>query len=167
MKRLISIIDSINEQVGRVVSFLVYPLAFLVCYEVVARYFVNKPTTWGFELQSFVFGASCVLGGGYTLLKGAHVNVPIVIDYCPMRIRRAISLCSYALLFFFAVVLFWKSLYFAWDSVKHLEHSWSVWSPPLYPVKLALPVGVLLLLIQGIACFARELMELSKRKEDE
>ena len=38
----------------------------------------------------------------------------------------------------------------AWSSLEGLEHSFSVWGPPVYPVKLTIPIGVFLLLIQGI-----------------
>jgi len=39
----------------------------------------------------------------------------------------------------------------AWDSLSRFEHSQSAWNPPLYPVKLMIPLGALLLMLQGLA----------------
>ncbi len=42
-------------------------------------------------------------------------------------------------------------------SVSVLETSGSAWDPPVYPIKLALVGGVVLLLLQGTAKFIRDL----------
>jgi TRAP-type mannitol/chloroaromatic compound transport system permease small subunit len=39
-----------------------------------------------------------------------------------------------------------------------LETSETVWDVPIYPLKLALPVGAFLLLLQGLAKFIRDLV---------
>jgi TRAP-type mannitol/chloroaromatic compound transport system permease small subunit len=156
----------VNETIGKILSLMVYGLAFLVTFEVIARYVFNMPTTWGFETQIFIFGVVAILGGGYTLLQGGHISVTILVDRLSLRTRAIINVCTYVLFFFFIGVLLWDSSYFAWDSFRHLEHSWSVWSPPLYPIKLAIPIGVTLLLLQGIACFVRELLIAFKVKDE-
>ena len=38
----------------------------------------------------------------------------------------------------------------AWESMSILEHSESAWNPPIYPVKLMIPLGCILLLLQGL-----------------
>ena len=39
---------SVSRKEGEFASFLVYPLLFVVVYEVLMRYGFNSPTTWGF-----------------------------------------------------------------------------------------------------------------------
>jgi TRAP-type mannitol/chloroaromatic compound transport system permease small subunit len=46
----------------------------------------------------------------------------------------------------------------AWESLSRLEHSQSAWNPPLYPVKLMIPTGAFLLMIQGIAKLVRDIV---------
>jgi len=46
----------------------------------------------------------------------------------------------------------------AWESVARFEHSQSAWNPPLYPVKLMIPSGAFLLLLQGVAKLARDIV---------
>ncbi|GAH80376.1 unnamed protein product [marine sediment metagenome] len=38
-----------------------------------------------------------------------------------------------------------------------LERSTSVWHPPLYPLKLTMPIAAFLILLQGLAKFIRDL----------
>ena len=50
----------------------------------------------------------------------------------------------------------------AWESLSTLEHSQSAWNPPIYPVKLTIPLGAGLLLLQGIAKLIRDILFLVK-----
>jgi TRAP-type mannitol/chloroaromatic compound transport system permease small subunit len=54
-------------------------------------------------------------------------------------------------------VFLWATAEYARRSVSVLETSGSAWDPPVYPIKLALTAGVVLLLLQGIAKFIRDL----------
>ena len=61
---------------------------------------------------------------------------------------------------FFALylgVFLWASGKYAGRSIGLLETSGSAWDPPVYPLKVALVIGVLLLLLQGTAKFIRDL----------
>ena len=46
----------------------------------------------------------------------------------------------------------------AWDSLSRFEHSQSAWNPPLYPVKLMIPLAAVLLVIQGVAKLIRDFL---------
>ena len=51
----------------------------------------------------------------------------------------------------------------AWDSLSRFEHSQSAWNPPIYPIKLAIPLGALLLTIQGISKLIKDIVILAGR----
>jgi TRAP-type mannitol/chloroaromatic compound transport system permease small subunit len=44
----------------------------------------------------------------------------------------------------------------AWDSLKIMERSETLFSPPVYPVKVLLAVGVFLLILQGLSKFIKD-----------
>jgi TRAP-type mannitol/chloroaromatic compound transport system permease small subunit len=72
------------------------------------------------------------------------------------------------LIFFFPVWigLFYKLIPFVYLSWKIGERSMeSYWRPILYPFKTVMPIGVFLLLLQGISEFIRSLFMLIKKKE--
>ena len=48
----------------------------------------------------------------------------------------------------------------AWESLSTWEHSQSAWNPPVYPFKLMIPLGALLLLLQGTANLIRDILVL-------
>jgi TRAP-type mannitol/chloroaromatic compound transport system permease small subunit len=55
----------------------------------------------------------------------------------------------------------------AWMSVKAKETMPTVWAPPYYTMKLLIPIGAFLVLVQGISEFLKNLfIVLSKEKKD-
>lgn len=148
--------DKVNEWVGNITSFLIAVLAFVVGYEVVLRYVFNKPTVWGHEMSSMIFGAIVMLGAGYTLLYKAHVSMDLIYSSLSVKKRAIIDMVTFTIFAFFCIVLLWKGGHTAWKSVLALEHSSTVWGPPRYPIKLLLPIGAFLLLLQGLVKFVRD-----------
>jgi TRAP-type mannitol/chloroaromatic compound transport system permease small subunit len=154
------VIDSINEYVGRVIAYLGAAMMFFVTFEVVMRYFFNKPTTWTFELNQSLLCIYVALAGGYTLLHQGHVNVEIVSQRFGTRTRATVNIFTSFLFFGFIFLLLLKTLEMAMDSVKLGERSESLIGFPLYPAKISIVIGVILVLLQGLAGFARNIVTL-------
>jgi len=73
----IRFVDIMNDRMGKIVSFLVYPVMFVLVYEVIMRYVFNMPTIWAHETSCMLYGAHFVLGGAYALRHDAFVNVEV------------------------------------------------------------------------------------------
>ena len=157
MKRFLKVIDRISEQSGKAVSFLIVFLVFVILYEISARYLFNSPTIWAHEIAQMIYGAYVILLGAYVLQRGGHVNVDILYHRFHPRTRAIIDLFTWLLFFYFCGLLLLKGGEMAWDSLKILEYSQTIWGPPIYPVKLTIPIGALFLLLQAIAQFLRNL----------
>ena len=143
---------------GRVVCFLIVAVVFILVYETVTRYGFNAPTTWAHHICGNLMCPFFILGGAYTLLKKAHVNMDIVYNRFPLRIKAIVDLFTAMLFYAFYGVLFWKGLEWSWDSLVGLENSGPPLYFPIYPVKLTVPIGALLILLQGSAKFIRDLI---------
>ena len=68
MRKLIAVlgyVDALNDWVGKVLSFGVLFMFFLVLSEVIRHYFFNAPTVWGNELTQLIFGMYVILSGGH------------------------------------------------------------------------------------------------------
>lgn len=168
MRRLAAfcrLIDTINDRAGKGVSFLIPFTALALVYEVIARYGFNRPTQWGHELGIFMFGVSGLLAGGYILLHKAHVNLDLLYSRVSRRKQAILDLITAPIFFFIMFLFIWKGIDFALISWKTLEHSSSPWGPPFYPIKTVIPIAVLLLLLQGMAKFIRDLFFVIKGKE--
>jgi len=163
MHKLIAVlefVDALNDWVGRILSFGILLMFLLVLSEVIRRYFFNAPTVWGTELTQLTFGVYVILSGGYIMRWGGHVNVDILYNRLSMKAKNIIDICTFILFFLFSgmMVLYGGSL--AWESISIWEHSNSAWGPPIYPVKMAIPIGAFLLLLQGTAKLIRDILTL-------
>lgn len=160
-KRLVkalSIAESLNHWIGRILSFSFYVLMVIMVFEVIARYVFNAPTNWVYELSTFVFSGACLLGGGYLLLHKKHINIDILYSHLSSRGRAIIDLCTAPLFFLFVGVLMWQGIDMFWTSLSRWENSPSVWAPALWPVKFLIPVGCGLMLLQLLVNFVKNIM---------
>jgi TRAP-type mannitol/chloroaromatic compound transport system permease small subunit len=159
-------IDGISLWTGRIFSYLVVPLTLLIVFEVITRRFFNAPTIWTFETSHFLFGAHFMLVAAYGLLYKSHVSIDLITMQFSKKIQEIFHLICYFILFFpFVFVLLYYGIDYAADSWKMGETSWSVWGPPLYPIKTVIPVTAGLVLIQGISEVIKKFIFLKTGKE--
>jgi TRAP-type mannitol/chloroaromatic compound transport system permease small subunit len=161
MKKFVRAIDAFNEFFGRNAALLVLPLVFVVIYEVVARKLFHAPTVWAFEVTVWLYGAHFMLGAAYTHLHDRHVRIDILSQRLPKRVQIWLSLITFVFIFVpFVGGLSYASFVYAAHSWSAGEHSWSAWKPPLYFYKSVMPIGFILLFLQGLAHFIRNIYRL-------
>ena len=166
LKKVVRFIETISEWSGKSISFFIFFLAVIVCYEVVVRYVFKSPTLWCHELSAMLFGTFAVIGGAYTLQRGGHVSMDLLMLSLPVRVRAGIEICTSLVAFSFLGVLVLKGGETALRSVKILEHASTLWAPPIWPFKLMLPLGAFLFLLQVFAKLIRDVFTLiSGQKE--
>ena len=161
---LIRLIDSINEAVGRVVSVVSVLFAGIIIYDVVMRYVFGQPTRWAFDLTKQLYGFYFILLGGYALRHQAHVRVDLVTARLRPALRRWVEIAGYIIFFLpFAWVFARRSWDFAMTSWQQGEVTYGAVQLPVYPLKMAMFVAAVLLLLQGIS----EILKLAPRKTDD
>jgi len=145
-------IDSLNEQVGRIVSVVAIVFATIIIYDVFMRYVMNAPTRWAFDVTKMMYGFYFVLLGGYALRHQAHVRVDLVTETLAPKARRIIEILGYLIFFFpFAWVFMTRSYEFAMRSYLQGETTYGSVQLPVYPLKMAMAVAAALLMLQGIS----------------
>lgn len=158
----VSVVSWINDKVGKVfVCYLTLVMFFLLLFEIVARYLFSSPTVWATELTQMLFGAFIMLSGGYLMLNKGHIHVEIIYEKLSLRTKALVDLLTSFLFFAFVLVLLKEGWHMAGDSISRLESSSSAWDPAIWPLKLCIPVGTALLLIQGLAKVIQDLQTLS------
>jgi len=146
-------IDRLSRAMGHAFAWCVVILIAGTCYEVFMRYALNDPTSWAFDFSYLCYGALFFMGGAYTLSRGGHVRCDIFYRLLPPRRQAGIDFFLYILFFFPGVLALvfagWEDGY---DSMRIFESS--VMSPagvPIWPMKMLVPFGAVLLALQGIA----------------
>ena len=151
MKSFLSIIDSLSEWSGKIFSFLVVVATLVVIYEVVMRYAFRAPTIGGLELTIYLSGATYVMGGAYAQLFDAHVKVDVLYLRWSPRTRAIMDLITAPIFFIGVGLLAWMGAEWTIKAVANAETSGSIWSPPIWPMKGLIPLGSILLLLQGLS----------------
>ncbi len=152
--------------IGKLASWAIIPLMLIMVFEVVTRRVLNHPTVWTFETSTQLYGLHFMILAAYTLQLGRHISVDIIISRLAKRTRAFIDVVLYLVFFFpFIIVLLIEGTSFAMESWKFMETSFTVFAPPVYPIKTIIPITALMLLLQGICIFYRRVCYVLKGVE--
>ena len=157
LRGIVKVITQINVVVGKVMSYTLLLLLFLVVFEVFRRYILNNPSIWGFDLTLYLFGMPALLAGGWVLAEHGHVNMDLVYGRLSPRIRALLD-CITSIVFFlflyFMLTQCWKSAMLA---ITRHEMTISSWKILVWPIKIWIPVAAALTMIQGVAEFIKNI----------
>jgi TRAP-type mannitol/chloroaromatic compound transport system permease small subunit len=154
--RLVAIADKIDQLAiwsGRLAAWLILPMVFSLCYEVIARYLFNAPTLWAYDMTFMLYGSFFMLGAAFTLQRKGHVRTDsFYADWSPKRQAWTDLICYLVMFFpFVSVFLFVGWGYFVKAFVTNETFVTSAWQPITWPFKMVMPLTGLLLFIQGIS----------------
>ena len=153
LQRIVYTIDQLSKTIGHAFSWCALILTLGTCYEVFVRYVLNDPTSWAFDLSYLMYGALFFMAGAYTLSRGGHVRADMFYRLWSERTQAGVELSLYVLFFFPGIV----ALIIAgggYGSGAMRIHEVSVNSPagmPIWPLKMLIPVGGALMMMQGVA----------------
>lgn len=164
MNKAGNLIDSISEKLGIIVSYFLILIMSVEVIHVIMRYFFKRPPLWSLDVNKYLFASLIFLGAGYHILHRYIITVDIVYSRFPPKIKAVADLIAFVATFIFCSTVIWKGGEFAWYSIVTREISTSVWGPPVYPLKVILPIGTLLILLQAAAHFIRDIVDVFKNE---
>lgn len=150
--QLSRLIDVVNERIGRTIYWLVLVAVLVSAGNAIIRYALDTSSNAWLELQWYLFSAVFLLGAGYTLLHNEHVRIDVVFAHLSQRARAWIDLLGG--IFFLlpmAIVIMALSWPILVDSYVRHEVSADAGGLLRWPVKFLIPVGFLLLSLQGLS----------------
>jgi TRAP-type mannitol/chloroaromatic compound transport system permease small subunit len=141
------------------------PVIIAMVYEVVARKLFVAPTDWAYDTSRMISGAMFMLGAGYALMRGVHIRADFLYRNWKPSTQALVDAALY-LLFYFPAMLF-----FFWIAAEYSIKTWVRWEltmdsalmAPLAPMRAAMPIGILLLFLQGVAELLRAYHDLSPK----
>jgi TRAP-type mannitol/chloroaromatic compound transport system permease small subunit len=151
------VVSRINGVVGEWVAYWSVLAVIVYYYEVIARYVFNSPTNWAHESMFLMFGMQYLLAGGFVLREGAHVRVDVIYMHLSNRAKALVDVLTSVFFFIFMVTLIFTGWTFFADSFEVSEVSFTEWAIQYWPIKFALPLGGLLLLLQGISVLVKDI----------
>lgn len=161
--RILRIIDTINETVGRVICFAFLFIMLIQVMEVILRYVFNNPTIWAWDINSQLFTGAAILGGGYVLLHDAHVRLDLLYRRVNPRTKLIFDIISFPLIVMAFIIVIWKGGEMAWYAWEKKARARSYFAPLLWPVKSTLFIAAFLMLLQAISHYARIISSIKKQ----
>jgi len=160
--RLERSINQLNEQVGRGVAWLVLLMVLIIVYDVSMRKWLGISSVALQELQWHFFALIFLLGAAYTYKHDAHVRVDVLYQSRWMTDKRRawVNLIgSLGFLLPFALLIIISAFTFVEASFSIRESSPDPGGLPLrFLLKAAIPIGFVLLVLQGIAVILHSLL---------
>jgi len=176
-------IDVLNDWAGKILCLLMVPLIAVVVFEVFARngfaiFAANGwddfarsiglgPTVFAYDISRMISGVLFMGAAGYGLMRGVHIRADFLYRNWSDKTQATVDATLYMLFFipsmiFFTIVAskYWMVAFSSGETAFD-----STWEPVLWPARLAMPIGGLLLLLQGFPELFRAFHKMGKERE--
>ncbi len=157
VKTFVRAVEKTNKIVGKFSMYLVFAMMGILLYEPVARNLFGKSSIWAVEMAQFTMAAYYLLGGGYSMILKGHVRMDLLYGRWSDRKKAFVDAITCLFLIFYLVFL----LVGAYSSIEYAvmygQRNRSAWAPYMAPIKIIMGTGVLLMLLQAMATFFKDL----------
>jgi len=168
LKQFMVAVEKTNTLIGKLLIWVNVLAISVMTFEVVMRYLLNRPTIWAHDSMTLLYAIFYILAGGYAHLHHAHVRVDVLYSRWTEQTKAFMDIIMSVFFFLFSGVLLWTTWNFYWSSQQMWatvtvfgvnlpgEVAATPWEPPLFCVKFMMPLGALMLLLQGIVWLIRD-----------
>ena len=164
IKYYVNIIDYISLKTGRATMYLVFVMMFILILSFVTRNIINIPLIWIIEMAQFVMTGYYLLGGGYSMLTDDHVRMDLIYSRLKDRTKALLDSLTSVFLIFYLVVLLIGSISSLNYTINTNQRLFTGWAPYVWPIKSIMTFGILLMLLQSIAIFFKDLAKVLDRE---
>ena len=145
-------IDRLNAFVGKYSIWLIFAATFISAANAIVRKAFDTSSNAFLEVQWYLFAWSFLIAAGYTLLHREHVRIDVINSRLSKKAQVWIDIVGFA---FFLTPLCLTILWLSMPVVIQMYQSGEMSGNPggliRWPVWTAIPVGITLLLLQGIS----------------
>ena len=143
------IVDHVSRFAGLSVGNLYLIAAACTLWEVFARYILNSPTQWVFEVVMVLCACAWMLSAGFVTLQKRHIGITVFYLMASDRTKWWLDLFAMCVGVFALYMLVGDTLIRALESIDLTERGGTAWNSPLPMVlKTVLVVGLFIYLVQ-------------------
>jgi len=144
--------DRTSERIGHTVYWLVLAAVLISCVNAVIRKAFNWSSNSLLEIQWYLFSAIFLFCAGYTLLRNQHVRIDVISGRLSKRTQAWIEILG---TLFFLLPMAIMVMYLSWpvfvQAYERHEVSTNAGGLIIWPARLLVPIGFLLLSAQGVS----------------
>lgn len=156
IKKYVRIVDAANRRLGRVVMYGIFVMMAILLWSSISKTFF-LPSLWTLEMAQFAMVAYYLLGGPYSIQLGSNVRMDLFYgSWSPTRKAWFDAITIFFLIFYLGVLLY-GGLSSTSYSLEYGERSATAWRPYLWPIKITMCFGLLMMILQAIAEFFKDI----------
>lgn len=160
VKRYISVVDGLNRLIGKVVMFGIFVIMGILLWSSISKTFF-LPSLWTLEMAQFAMVAYYMLGGPYAIQMGANVRMDLFYGEWTSRKKAQVDAITVLFLITYLGFLLWGGIESFQYSLKYGgERSPTAWRPYLWPIKLIMVTGIVLMLLQAISELLKDILRI-------
>jgi len=157
IKLYVRYITAVNSAIGKFVMFWVFLMMGILLFETISRTLFNKPHIWVVESSQFLMAAYYMLAGGYSMILDGHVRMDLVYERWGTKGKAAADVITVFFLLFYLGYLLYGSIAATKYAIIYKQVNYTPWAPSLIPIKIIMTIGIVLMLLQVIAIFFKDL----------
>ncbi len=157
IKIYVRYVEAANKAVGKFSMYLVFGMMGILLFESLSRTIFNQPHIWVVEIAQFIMAAYYLLGGGYSMMLEGHVRMDLLYGRWSARRQAMTDAITVFFLIFYLVFLLYGGISSIEYAVRYGQVNYTPWAPPLAPIKIIMTIGIVLMLLQTIATFFKDL----------
>ena len=157
VKAYIRVVDTMNYRIGRVMMYSLLGMFAVLLWSSISNTFF-MPSLWTLEVAQFFMVAYYILGGAYALQLGANVRMDLFYSNWSVKTKAWMDMLTVFFLIFYLGVLLYGAIDSTTYSFKYSERSPTAWRPVLWPIKVIMCTGFVMMLLQAIAEMFKDLV---------
>jgi TRAP-type mannitol/chloroaromatic compound transport system permease small subunit len=145
-------IDALNTRVGQTAAWLILVAVLVSSINALIRYTLSIGSNAWLELQWYLFAAVFLLCSPWTLKANEHIRIDVVTGRFSPRVHAWIDIIG-GILFLLPMctVILWAGIPFATEAISSGEMSTNAGGLIVWPAKILIPLGFILLMAQGVS----------------
>jgi TRAP-type mannitol/chloroaromatic compound transport system permease small subunit len=164
IKLYVRYITAVNTAIGKFVMYWVFAMMGILMFETLSRTIFNKPHIWAVETSQFLMAAYYLIGGGYSLLIGGHVRMDLLYERWSPKGKAIADVFTGLFMLFYLGFLLYGSFAATKYAIVYHQKSYTPWAPSLIPIKIIMSIGIVLMLLQELAFFFKDLAAMLGRE---
>lgn len=165
--RLSSLIDKLNEWIGKSILWLVLAAVLISATNAVLRKAFSIGSNAWLEIQWYLFAAVFMLGVGYVFMKNGHVRIDFVSSRLSKRTNALVDALGIVLfiipLSVLMIDLSWPLFVNAYESGEMSQNAGGLIR---WPVLLLMPAGFAILLVQAVSELIKRVAFLAGHRDE-
>ncbi len=156
--------DGTSKAVGRGSQYIVLFMIGILLFESISRTIFNRPHIWVVEISQFLMAAYYLLGGGYSMILEGHVRMDLLYGRWSRQRQALADVLTGPFLIFYLVFLLIGAGSSIDYALEYGQRNYTPWAPPLAPIKIIMAIGILVMLLQAISTFLKDLKKVREEK---